>query len=264
MSKFLDRLERINRGTPTSLGFGMGARPEKVPSMALLGTLTDPKKAARGASTLAKIGVDGALIDGTDMEGTLEELARTLGKVPWGIRVQGLSSEQAVKYREKGCDFLAFQPEGAPLGALGDEDTGYLLCIEPDMDEQSLRAIEDLPVDGVLLPLKSVKPPLTLQHLITIGVVRSAFTKYLLVEIPGALTAEELDGLRDIGVDGLVVDATARPVKELEGLREGLLALPKRHRNKARHSSSALLPRMAYDPSGGPSREAEEEEEDEF
>ena len=263
MSKFLDRLDRINRGTPTSLGFGLGTRPEKVPSMALLGTLTDPKKSAKGASTLAKIGADGALIDGTDMEGKLEELAQTLDKVPWGIRVHDLSGEQAVKYREKGCDFLAFQPEAAPLGALGDEDTGYLLCIQPDMDEQSLRAIEDLPIDAVLLPLKSVEPPLTLQHLITIGVVRSAFTKYLLVEITGALTAEELDGLKDIGVDGLVVDPNTLSVEELEGLRERLLALPKRHRNKPRYSPGAMLPRMAYDPSGGPSREAEEEE-DEF
>ena len=260
MSKFLDRLDKINRGTPASLGFGVAVRAEKVPSMALIGTLTDPVKSAEAASVLARIGADGALIEGMNTEDVLKGLAQSLGNTPWGLRVHELKGQDVGGYREKGCDFLAFGPEGALLEALEDEDTGYLLCIPPDMDERYLRTIEDLPVDAALLLMKSVEPPITLQHLITISSVRGAFSKYLLLEVPGTLTAGELEGLREIGVDGLVVDATALSAEELEGLKERLLTLPRRQRMRP-SKPRAILPGTTHTPADAPSHEEEWEED---
>ena len=261
MSKFLDRLKRISRGTTISMGFGAAGRSEKLPSLALVGTLSDPAKSAKGAAVLAGIGADGALIQG-HTDASLKKLAKTLDNVPWGVRVEGLQQEQASRYKERGCDFLAFRPEGALVGALEDEDTGYLLCVQPDMDERFLRAIEDLPIDAVLLPMASAEPPLTLQHLITIGSVRGAFSKYLLLEVPGLLSTGELEALRDIGVDGLVVDATAFSSKELEGLSERLMGLPRRQSTKAKRPSP-ILPISAHTQSG-PSPSEQDEDEDEF
>ncbi len=261
MSRFLDRLERINRGVATSMGFGSSARAEKLPAMALLGMLSGGDKSAQGASNLASIGADGALIEGVGIDEVLKELAKALDKVPWGIRVEGLNGERASSFRERGCDFLAFGPENTLIAALEDENTAYLICVQPDMDERHLRAIEDLPIDAVLLSLKSAEPPLTLQHLITIGSVRGAFSKYLLLEVGGVLTSKELEGLRDIGVDGLVVDATSLSAEELEALKGRLLALPRRQRSRG-GKSSAVLPRTVYSPPSSPSREEEEEEEE--
>jgi hypothetical protein len=179
--------------------------------------------------------------------------------VPWGISVETLNGEQATQCREKGCDFLAFGPEKTLLGALEDEDTAYILNIQPDMEERYLRAIEDLPVDAVLLPMRSLEPPLTLEHLITIGSVRANFSKYMLLEIPAVLTAGELEGLRDIGIDGLVVDATTTSAEDLEGLKERLLALPRRARSRAQ-KPSAVIPHTGY--SLGSASADEEDEED--
>ena len=259
MSRFLDTLERINRGPTTSMGFGTAARTEKVPAMALLGILSDPGKSVQGAATLARIDAEGALIEGKKTEKTLKKIAQTLDSVPWGVGVQELNGEQVSHYREHGCDFLAFGPERALVGAIGNEDTAFLLRIQPDMDERSLRAIEYLPVDAVLLSLGYMEPPLTIQHLITVGSVRDAFSKYLLLEVPGVLTAEELESLRDMGVDGLGLDATAVPADELEGLKERILALPRQQRNRT-NKASAILPRTTYTPPGVPSHEEEEEE----
>ena len=258
MSRFLDRLDRINRGAPTTLGFG-AARAEKVPSMALLGMLSDPARAAQGASVLAEIGADGALIEGMGIDDINKKLAKKLDKVPWGIKVSELKGDQVTSYRGKGCDFLAFSPEGASLGALEDEDTAYLLCIQLDMEERLLRAIEDLPVDAVLLPMTSVVPPLTLQHMMSVSSVRSSFSKYLLLEMPGLPTSEELGGLREIGVDGLVVDATSVSASELKGLKERLLTLPKRQRFKS-VKADAILPSSVYSFPSTPSREDEEDD----
>ena len=229
MSRFIDRLERIDRGATTSMGFGATVRPEKIPAMGLVGTLSKLGKSAAGAANLAKVGADAALLQDMDAEKLPDRLVKALGEVPWGIKVPHLNEEQVSRYKDQGCDFLAFHPEGALLEALSeDEDPGYILCIQPDMAGRSLRAIEGLPVDAVMLSLKPEEPPLTVQHLITIGAVRSAFSKYLLLEVPAALTTRELDGLREIGVDSLVVDADVHSVEELEGLKDRLTNLPKR------------------------------------
>jgi hypothetical protein len=174
--------------------------------------------------------------------------------------MQGLEGKHATTCKEKGCDFLAFEPDKAALTALEDEDTGYVLCIEPDMDEKFLRAIEDLPIDVVLLSAKSMEPPLTVQDLITIGSVRGAFSKYLLLEMPVGLSTGEMEGLRNIGVDGLVVDASSSSAKALEELKDGLLALPKKARNKS-PKPGAVLPRTYGFQSASP---AEEEEDDDY
>ena len=261
MSKFLNRLDKINRGSPTAMGFGASATAEKTPPMALVGRLSGTAQATKGASALAKIGADGAIIDGMEVKGPAKEIARALKDVPWGIEVSELKSGQVAGYRKKGCDFLAFEADGALLEGLEDGDTAYLLHIQPDMDERSLHAIEDLPVDAVLLSMKSVKSSLTVQDLITVSSVRGGFGKYLLLELPIFPTTGELQALRDAGVDGLVVDATGKSVKELEEMKDRLLALPRRERNKM-GKSSAVLPGSASTTRESPSRVEEENDYD--
>ena len=257
MSKLLDRLDKLSRGPITSMGFGAATRTEKLPGMALIGTLSSGRRLAQAATALSKIGADGALIQGNVPDSIPATVAEALKNVPWGVRVSELTGEHAARYREKGCDFLAFTAEGTQVGALEDEDAGYVLCVPANMDEQSLRAIEDLPVDAVLLTLDSIETPLTLSHLLAIGVVRGSFSKYLLLEVPGDLSDGELEGLKEIGVDGLVVDATS--AKDMAALKDRLMSLPRRQRNRGR-KPSALLPRESYaTPSSPP---AEEDDED--
>ena len=260
MSKLLDRLDRVNRGPTASLGFGAAARVEKTRPMALIGTLSDPSKAVEGASGLARIDADGALIDGLDLKENPKQLAQALDTVPWGMRVPGLDSEQVSQYKEQGCDFMAFPAEKALLQALGEADTAYILTIQQDIDDKFLRAIETLPVDAVLLPFKSADPPLTLQHLLTISSVRRAFSKYLLLELPGAPTSKEMEVLRDVGVNGLVVDTTVVSAEKLAELHEELLELPRRKRDRSERAT-AILPGTLYQQSGTPSRREEDEDE---
>jgi hypothetical protein len=263
MSKLLDRLDKIGRGASVSMGFGAAAREEKLPGIALLGKLSGAVKSAQAASTLAKLGVDGAIIEGMGIEEISKKLAQTLEHIPWGVSVTELKNGQVGNYRDQGCDFLAFGPKGALLEALEEDDTGYILSIDPDMDERYLRTIEDLPVDAVLLSMKSVEPPLTVQDLITISSVRGNFSKYLLLEVTGGFSANELEGLRGIGVDALVVEATTLSAKKLQELRDALLALPKRQRSRSPRAS-AVLPRGSFVLPGASAGEEEYDDDDEY
>jgi hypothetical protein len=262
MSKFLDRLDKLSRGPTTALGFGAGGRTEKLPGMALIGDLSSGKRPAQSAATLSKIGADGALVQGDDPEGIPKNVAEALKDIPWGVRASALTADGVTGFMEKGCDFLAFAPDGAQVGALNDEDAGYVLCVPPDMDEQSLRAIEDLPVDAVLLALDSVDPPLTVQHLLAIGAVRGSFSKYFLLEVPVGLTSGELEGLKEMGVDGLVVDATAASAKEMTGLKDRLMSLPRRQRNRGRNLGT-VHPRDSYAAPAVPAPAEDDDEDDE-
>ena len=244
MSKLLDRLDRISRGTVNQIGFGVATRVEKTPPMVLVGKI-GKAKAASTAAALSDVGFDGAVLDGIGIDDA-GKLADSLKDVPWGLKLDEVTPELVAGSREKGCDFLAFHPDKAFLEALSDdgkdeEEEGRILCIRADMDERALQVIEDLPVGAVLLSLDSVKPPLTLDHLLTIGVVRGAFSKYLLVELSGDLSSAEFEGLRDIGVDGIVVDASAMSKTALKKCQERLQGLSRRQR-KSQGRAEALLP----------------------
>jgi hypothetical protein len=260
MSKFLERLDRLSRGPTTAMGFGAGGRTEKLPGMLLVGDLSSGKRSAQAAATLSKIGADGALVPGEDPEGIPKNVAEALKDVPWGVRASALTGDSVTGLRDRGCDFLAFAPEGAQVGALSDEDAGYILCVSQDMDEQALRAIEDLPVDAVLLTLDSVEPPLTIQHLLAIGAVRGSFSKHFLLEVPAELTSGELEGLKDMGVDGLVVDATTASAKDMRGLKDRLMSLSRRQRNRGKKLGT-VHPRDSY---AAPANPHEEEDDEEF
>ena len=253
MSKLLDILDKIDRGAPSPMGFGAAARGEKVPPIALVGLIS--RNSGEDVSILERIEADVALIEGPADRESLKKLAAALGKVPWGMRFQKFTERDVQRSLKAGCDFLALAPEQAPLGALGDEEIAYFLTIAPDMDERSLRAVQELPVDGVLLSLGSMHRPLTLQHLISVGTVRANLSKYLLLETSTELSVKELEGLRDLGVDGLVVDVSATSEDALAKLKESIMEVP-RQRRKQEGKSSAVLPHSGHDP-------AEEQDPDE-
>ena len=244
MSKLLDRLDRISKGTANQMGFGAAVRAEKTPPMVLVGRIGKAKATAT-ASALSEAGFDGAVLDGIPADDS-GKITDSLKDVPWGLKLEEVTTEQVAASREKGCDFLAFSSDKAFLEALSDNDKvddeeGRILCISADMDERVLQVIDDLPVGAVLLSLDSVKPPLTMDHLLTIGSVRGCFNKYLLVELSGDLSSAELEGLRDIGVDGIVVDASSMSKTALKQCKERLQGLSRRQR-KPQGRAGALLP----------------------
>ena len=251
MSKLLDKLDRIGRGRTTSLGFGSAGRAEKLPAMAVVGVLTDSKAYLKEAAILSEVGADAVLVEGAIPGKALTDLANKLESIPWGPKVGELGVDEATSFGEAGCDFLAFGPEKALLGAMEGESTAYFLCIDPGMEERFLRTIEDLSVDGVLLPSSSIGLPLTVQHMMTLGVVREAFSKYLFLELPGPLSAREIEGLRDMGIDGVVVNPSVLSKEDIEGMISSLKSLPKKQHNRSRRPD-AVLPKPGMGFVAGP------------
>ena len=148
------------------------------------------------------------------------------------------------------------------VGALSDEEPAYLLSLPLDSEDRVLRAIEDLPVDGVVLSIDSLGGPLDLSQLMALSAVRCMFNKYLLVELPGVVGAGELRGLRDIGVDAVILDVGSVGEEALAGLQAELLNLP-RQRKPRSSKSDAMLPRNTFRTPGARRQEDDEDDDEE-
>ena len=260
MSKFLDRLERISLGAPAPMGFGV-PRAQKTPGMALVGLVSGDYTAGVGA--LAGLAPDAALISVASGLPTLKKLGQSLGKpVPWGLRVSALTEKQARTYEDGGSDLLAFSLEETPVSAVASDGMARILCIEAGIQIEKLRAVNALPIDVVLLSMTGVSAPWTLADLASIAEVSQRVDKYLLVEVSQLPGSKDLEALREVGVQGLVVDVGAVASESLAELKAALLEMPRqRPPNKGR--AAAVLPSSVFfpDPTAGHEEEPPEEDE---
>ena len=258
MSKFLDRLEQIAQGAPPPMGFG-APRGQKTPGMALVGLVSEAY--AEAISLLGDLGPDAVLIAGAKDPQSVKESTQTLRSgIPWGSRVSSLSEEDAQAFEEGGCDLLAFSLSGTSLAAVSSEEMARILCVQPDIETDQLRAVADLPIDALLLSMPSLSAAWTLEDLASISRVSHRVDKYVLLEVSKIPGPKELEALRNTRVHGLVVDVGKTDSQSLRELKQALLDMP-RQRPARRERPVALLPRSAF--SVGPQQPEPEEEEEE-
>jgi hypothetical protein len=258
MSKFLDFLSRIREGASTPLGFG-ATRGEKLPGMALVGLVSGDH--AKGVGVAAEVGADAMIIAGVDGPDGVKTLAASFPAKPWGARVSSLGAGEAQSYEDGGSDLLVFNLEGTAASALASQDIARILSVDPGIEEHRLRAVASLPVDAFLLPMTGVSSAWTLQDLATVGAISRRVDKYTLVEVSQPPGKQDLEALRDIGINGLVLDVGAVSTESLKELRADLLEMP-RARSGRRERSRAILPGSVYAAAPTPSREDDDEEED--
>ena len=183
-----------------------------------------------------------------------------MSSVPWGARLSSLSEEAAQACREGSCDLLAFSLPDTAVSAVASDEIARILCVAPDIEERELWAIDTLPVDVLLLPMRDVSSPWTLRDLATIGAVSGRVNKYILVEVSDPPSPRELKALRNAGVHGLVLDVGAVSPQALAGLKTDLSDLP-RQRPARRERPIATLSATAYTIGPGAGQEEEEGEE---
>ena len=258
MSKFLDLLSRIREGVSAPLGFG-ATRAERLPGMALVGLVS--RDHAKGVDTAAEVPADAVIISGVDGPDAVKKLAESLSTKPWGARVTSLAEGEAQSYEESGSDLLVFNLDGTAASALTSEDIARILFIDPGIDENQLRAVASLPVDAFLLSMTGASSAWALQDLATVGAISRRVDKYILVEVSQPPGKKDLEAMRDIGVNGLVLDVGSTSAEKLKELRTALMEMP-RARSNRRERSRAILPGSVYAAAPAPSREDEEEEDE--
>ena len=256
MSKFLDRLEQITQGVSAPIGFAAPRAP-KMPGMALVCLVSGT--GSKAINQMMELGPDAVLVVGAKDPPAVKKLAQPLGSaIPWGAKVSALSEEDALVFQEGGCDILAFSLQGTSVAAVGSEELARVLCVEPDIESDRLRAVDALPIDALLLPMPGVSASWTLEDLATIARVSQRVDKYVLVEVTNPPGLKELEALRNAGANGLVIDVSKVDAQRLSQLKQELLDMP-RQRPTKKERFSAIVPGSSYTTA---STEPEPEEED--
>lgn len=257
MSKFIDKLNQASQAAPQSLGFKVAPSAASKPRMLLVASLNGAHN-----ENLAEhmAGADAGLLVISKLSSGLRDLksvSQAVSDIPWGgwLRNTGGIASAA----KLDCDFLVFPAVTTSLAAIQNEEVGKILEVEPSLDEGMLKAVNELPVDAVLIAGEN-KESLTWHHLMLFQRFANLLTKPLLASIPSKVTAAELQAIWETGVNGVVVEVgVGHPVDRVSELRQAIDKLAFPGQSKRRKATGVLLPYIGLD-SAAAEEEYEEEE----
>ncbi len=260
MSQLIDKLNRVAKTAPQSMGFRTAQVAQAKPQMLLIASLAQPESLTSLTNYIS--GADAVLMRLTkaNLEAkAMQKMTRSLD-IPWGVWLKDIDGAAAGTIVEAGGDFVVF-PAGSAISLVPQGDkAGKVLEIEPSFNDGLLRAISDLPVDAVLIADEAKSADsLTWHDLMLFQRAASLLSKPLLVSVPPKISADELKTLWDIGVDGVVIEVNKElPADRLKELRRAADALSSSSRRK-RGKTEALLPSIRME---APAEEREDEEEE--
>ena len=229
MSRLLTALEKLSKESRTSIGFSASYKTSKTPAMALVGLIENNH--VQSATRLSRINPDGVFLGGTYSKDQLSVIAKTLNGVPFGV-ISGETYPFEDKPVGKDYDFYLVRLGTMPVQSMNDDNAAYVLNIPLDTEDRVLRTIGALPVDAVFVCLEIEDTPMTLGHLSCIGSIRTMIDKYLMVRVPVTISPKEVECLRDIGVDVLVLDVGRSSIKILDDFKEMLNNIPRQRKSR--------------------------------
>lgn len=255
MSKFIDKLQRQEKGEAKPIGFGRTKASSTSVKMQLVASLA--QEHTERAADFAE-GVDALLLRISTADARkLEAFTKAIPDILWGARLEGSALKKIKPVEKAGSDFIVFSAGSTPLKIL-EGDTGRILEVEKTINEGLLRATNELPVDAVLIAEEEDKT-LTWHDLMLFRRFADLLAKPLLASIPSEVTADELQAIWDAGVKAIVVKVTPEKAQEkLKELRQAIdrLVAPSIHRKER---IEPLLPRLSQEPTSFTVEEEEEE-----
>jgi hypothetical protein len=256
MSKFINKLKLISQIGPQPMGFRAATAAPPKPKMLLVATLAEAS--IEGLADYVTGADAGLLLIPKLSSGAkaIHKISQAMSSIPWGGWLKDTSGEGIKSVVEAGCDFVVF-PSDTPLATLHGNEVGKILEVGSSLSEGLLKAIDDLPVDAVLISSEPEKDNLlTWHHLMFFRRCGDLLTKPLLASVPSGVSASELQALWAAGVVGVVVDSQPQGrILELRQIIDKLtFPLPSK-----RGKIEPLLPHI----SGERETAAEEEEEEE-
>ena len=260
MSLFIDRLKRISRTAPRSIGFKAVSSVSATLKMQLVAGLE-----ADGAGQLTGhiIGADAVILSPANLSAgvkALREITKAVSDIPCGVRLLAVP-EDIKPLGKAGGDFAVFPSESAVMGLLEGDAPGKIVEVEAAINEGLLRAVNQLPLDAVLVNCEKEGDALTWHHLMLFRRFADLLAIPLLVSIPVTVTTAQLQAIWDAGVSGVVVTVTGEQSQDrIQELRKMIdnLAFPA---SRVRYREEVRLPRITQ-PTSTLADAGEEEEED--
>jgi len=263
MSRFIDKLNEVMKAVPQPVGFRATQSASPKPKMLVVAGL-----AQANINSLADYvaGADAGVLPMSELSSgakSLQKISKVAPDIPWGVWLRGIDQKGIEQIMKAGCDFVVFSAANTSLAMLQSDEGGKILQVEASIGEGLLRAVNELPVDAVLIDgEREEKHILTWHDLMIFRRFTALLTKPLLVCIPSDVTASELQALGEAGVSGVIVGVgVGQPAERINELHQTIdkLTFPLQRR---RRKEGALLPYISGETSVVTEEEEEEEEEE--
>ena len=228
MGKLIDTLNRTGQDSGPKLGFG-ARDADNTSSFTIVTQLAKLDNASAGAAVQ-----NGAAAIGGPAS------ARKKGT---GVAAKALGLDARVACGSaglaSGADFSIVNPT-QPLGdSLSNQDTDLVLSIPADAPDETIRALEALPIDAIVL--EAPTPPESIEDLVPYYRVARSTSKPILARAPLAATDAHLVALRDAGVSGLLVEVGGDQYDALRSLNARVQGLPAPKRRAKQSAGTASL-----------------------
>lgn len=200
MAQIIDRLHGLSRPDQTPIGFGTKSSSPRTPAMLLIGRAKAEEVKQISNKTYGII--DCLLLDGQPNKSAANSLHDTL----WGTQLTTASIKTLNELQNIGCDFIFFDTDKIPAIIVRDDGMARGFSIQSPLDDDLARALDDLPVDFLVLDYQVKTSKLTFAKLIELQSTVSKVGKHIFVKVDECPNSDELSLLRDLPVDAIVLD----------------------------------------------------------
>ena len=260
MSRFIDKLNQASQTSPQPVGFKVSSAVSSAvsskPKMVLVASLVS---ADVENPTDYVSGADAGLIPVSKPRSAariFQQVSQAVPDVPWGGWLGGSGTADVGSLAKAGCDFVVFAAATAMLSMGQKDEVGRVLQVEASLGDGLLAAVNELPVDAVLVGGEK-GGALTWHDLMLARRCAALSTKPLLFTVPSKVAGDELKALWEVGVRGVIV-VVEQPVGGVNDLRQ-FIDKTDFPWSRRRGGAQALLPRVS--PAAPAVAEEEEEEE---
>jgi hypothetical protein len=263
MSRLIDELKKLAQVTPPPMGFHTSRKVEVTPKILIIASLEiGPPVVDAPVDSID--GADALLLHSDKSNLTtkaIQKIIEPLPNIPWGVYLEDNDDKQTAASIEAGCDFVVFSPASRLSSITHNEKVGKVLQVESSMDDGLLRAVNDLPVDALLVADTSeANGPFVWHQLMILQHLGNLVSKPLIVPVPASITEVELKVLGEIGIDGVMVEVDITKTGELKKLRQAISKMPPRTGRKRGRMDVLLSRAVSETPAIAPDEEEEEDE----
>lgn len=173
-------------------------------------------------------GVDALLLTGAGNVAADDGKLTALDGKLWGVSVGEIGFQDLERLKDKGCDFVVPSSDDYSAAVLRDDDMTRGYEVDTSLNEDLARAIDFLPIDFLVLTPPPGIWPLKLSGLIKLQTTVSLVSRHFVLRMDRPPSPEELEVVRNLPVDALLVDLTVASDDDLRKYRECIDGLPPR------------------------------------